>query len=201
VAAEEQGKTLSEEELIALCTSLLIAGHETTTNLIGNGVLALLRNPDQLQKLTDNPSLVEGAVEEFLRFDAPVQRSWRAAKEDVEIEGKQIRKGQLVLQMIGAANRDPDQFSDPDRLDLTRQPNAHVAFSHGIHFCLGAPLARMEAKIAFRSLLRFLPYMQPADEKFEWFENISLRGVKSLSVVLNPSAWTAVSSTVHQQRL
>lgn len=187
VLAEEEGKTLSEEELISMCTSLLIAGHETTTNMIGNGVLALLRYPDQLQRLTDNPSLIEGAVEEFLRYDAPVQRNWRAAREDIEMGGKRIEKGQLVLQMLGAANRDPEQFPDPDRLDLSRQPNPHVAFGHGIHFCLGAPLARTEGRIAFNSLLRFLPSMQQANEELEWLENMAFRGLKSLPVALKRS--------------
>jgi cytochrome P450 len=185
VAAEEQGTSLSKEELITMCTSLLIAGHETTTNMIGNGVLALLRNRDQLQRLVNDPALVELAVEELLRYDAPVQRNWRAAKEDIEIRGRRINKGQLVLQMLGAANRDPEQFIDPDRLDLGRQPNQHVSFGYGIHYCLGAPLARLEGRIAFSSLVRFLPSLQ--HETPEWLENMAFRSLKSFPVTLAQS--------------
>jgi cytochrome P450 len=187
VAAEEEGKRLREEEMIAMCTSLLIAGHETTTNMLGNGILALLRNGGELQRLSDNPSLIELAVEEFLRFDTPVQRNWRAASEDFEWKGKRIKKGDLVLQMLGAANRDPAQFPDPDRLDLTRQPNPHVAFGHGIHFCLGAPLARTEGRIAFCSLLRLLPTMYVQSGQVEWLDNMAFRGLKSLPVTLGRS--------------
>ena len=182
IDAEEQGAKLSEEELVGNCISLLIAGHETTTNLIGNGLLALLQNPAQLQKLKENPALIETAVEELLRYDSPLQRNWRMATEDLVIGGRRIREGQIVLQLLSAANRDPAQFPDPDRLDITRRPNRHVAFGYGIHFCLGAPLARVEAQIAIRTLLGHLPALRLTGEQLEWQENIAVRALKSLPV-------------------
>ena len=130
---------LSETELVATCITLLTAGHETTTGLIGNGLLALLRHPDQLRKLQEDPALIGTAVEEFLRFDTSFLRAWRLTAEDVEIGGKQIPRGQTLSLMLGAANRDPAQFEEPDRLDITRDPNLHTSFGWGIHFCAGAP--------------------------------------------------------------
>ena len=129
-------------------------------------------------------TLAERAVEEFLRYDTPVQRNWRAASENFDLGGRRIQKGDLVLQMLGAANRDADQFPDPDRLDVTRQPNLHVAFGHGIHFCLGASLARTEGRIAFRSLMRFLPSMHLLSDGAEWLDNMAFRGLKSLPVAI-----------------
>ncbi len=183
IRAKEQGDTLSEDELLSMCSLLFVAGHDTTRNLIGNGVLALLQNPSQLTRLKDDPSLVTSAVEEFLRFDTSVQRQTRVAKEDFELGGKSIRKGQAVLAMLGAANRDPQQFTDPDRLDIARHPNRHVAFGTGIHFCLGAPLARLEAPIAFNSILARLPKISLATSVVEWRESIGVRGLKTLPVI------------------
>ncbi len=148
IAAEEAGDKLSEEELLATCILLLVAGHETTVNLIGNGTLALLRHPAELRRLREHPEIIGSAVEELLRYDGPVQRTARIPSADVTIAGRKISKGELVLPFIGAADRDPAQFADPDRLDLTRADNRHVAFGWGIHFCLGAPLARVEGQIA-----------------------------------------------------
>ncbi len=157
IAAEEAGDKLSEDELLATCILLLVAGHETTVNLIGNGSLALLRHPDQLRRLREDPGLIVTAVEELLRFDGPVQRTARIPSEDVTIGGKTIGKGEMVMPFIGAADRDPAQFPDPDRLDIGRTENRHIAFGWGIHFCIGAPLARVEGQIAINTLLRRMP--------------------------------------------
>jgi pimeloyl-[acyl-carrier protein] synthase len=180
IAAEEQGDKLSEGELISTCILLFIAGHETTVNLIGNGMLALLRHPDQLRLLQSDPSLIGSAVEELLRYDSPVQRTGRVNTEDVEVGGRVIGKGSLVVTAIGAANRDPAQFSDPDRLDITRRDNRHLAFGFGIHFCLGAPLARVEGQLASGTLLRRLPRLTLATTAPEWRESSTLRGLKTL---------------------
>src|SRR5262249_40251382 len=160
VAAEEQGDRLSEAELIAMCILLLAAGHETTVNLIGNGMLALLRHPDQLELWRQHPALHHTALEKLLRFDAPVQITVRFAMEDVEFAGQLLRQGDAVGVILGAANRDPAQFPDPDRLDLRRPDNRHQAFGAGIHYCLGAPLARLEGHIAIHTLLQRLPHIQ-----------------------------------------
>src|SRR5262249_28274522 len=157
----------------------LHAGHETTTHLIGNGLLALLRHPDQLRKLRADPSLVPAAVEEFLRYDSPIQATYRRAREDFELGGKQIRSGQPVHLVIGAANRDPAHFTEPERLDIARSPNKHLAFGYGHHFCLGAPLARLEAEVAFRSLLARFPALRLSDAVPERQEHFILRGLKS----------------------
>ena len=141
VAAEEQGDTFSEEELYAMFVLLQIGGHETTTNLIGNGLLALLQNPSELQKLKDDPSLIGTAVEELLRYHSPIQITARIATEDLEIGGKQIAKWQFISTYLGAANRDPEHFPEPDRLDVTREENRHLAFAFGPHFCLGGELS------------------------------------------------------------
>src|SRR5437588_2635709 len=146
IAAEEAGDKLNEEELLATCILILIAGHEPTVNLIGNGVLALLRNPGELERLRATPGLITNAVEELLRYDGPVQRTARVASAPATIGGRTIAKGEMVMPFIGAADRDPSQFPDPDRLDLTRADNRHIAFGWGIHFCLGAPLARVEGR-------------------------------------------------------
>jgi cytochrome P450 len=182
VAAEEQGDALDEEELIAMCVSFLTAGHETTTNLIGNGLLALLRNPDQLGRLRDDPGLIPTAVEELLRYDSPVQRQWRLATEELEVGGRRIAEGQLVYQIVGAANRDPAQFPEPERLDLGRAVNRHVAFGYGIHFCLGAPLARVEGQVTFETLLRRLPRLELASDRLEWQPNMAFRALRALPV-------------------
>jgi pimeloyl-[acyl-carrier protein] synthase len=182
IAAEEAGDKLSENELLATCILLLIAGHETTVNLIGNGTLALLRHPDQLRRLRDNPALIGSAVEELLRFDGPVQRTARIPSEDVVIDGRKIAKGEMVMPFIGAADRDPAQFTDPDRLDIGRTDNRHIAFGWGIHFCLGAPLARIEGQIAINTLVQRFPRLALASETPEFRESLTLRGLKSLPV-------------------
>ncbi len=182
IAAEEQGQVLSEDELLATCILLLVAGNETTTNLIGNGMLALLRNPDQLQRLQNDPSLIQPAVEELLRYAGPVHGTGRVAKEELEIGGRRIQEGQVVFALLGAANRDPARFEDPDVLDLGRQPNPHVALGDGIHFCLGAPLARAEAQIAIGTLLQRCrsPRLEVAEP--QWGGTFIIRGLKSLPV-------------------
>lgn len=181
--AEEQGDMLSEDELLANCVLLLAAGHETTTNLIGNGTLALLRNPDQKEKLQADPSLIVSAVEELLRYDSPVQLTGRVTKEEVELGGKRIGKGQEALVIMGAANRDPERFPDPDRLDITRQDNRHLSFGQGPHFCLGAPLARLEGQIAISTLLRRMPNLRLETEELRWQQTQALHGLKALPVI------------------
>jgi len=153
IAAEEAGDKLNEEELLATCILLLVAGHETTVNLIGNGTLALLRHPDQMRKLQADPALIGNAVEELLRYDSPVQRTARIASVDAEVGGQPMPKGTMVITALGAANRDPAQFPEPDRFDASREPNRHFAFGSGVHMCLGAVLARMEGTIAIGRLI------------------------------------------------
>ncbi|HXJ81359.1 MAG TPA: cytochrome P450 [Candidatus Methylomirabilis sp.] len=182
IAAEESGDKLSTDELLATCILLLVAGHETTVNLIGNGTLALLRNPDQLQRLREDPTLIGSAVEELLRYDGPVQRTARIPSEDVTICGRTIPKGELVMPFIGAADRDPAQFPEPDRLDIGRTDNRHIAFGWGIHFCIGAPLARLEGQIAIGTLVQRLPKLALATEKPEHRLSLTLRGLQSLPV-------------------
>ena len=183
IAVEERGDVLNEQELLVMLNLLLVAGHETTVNLIGNGMLALLRNSDQLALLRRQPELIDSAVEELLRFDSPVQLTGRVAAEPCELAGQQIRSGQLVLTLLGAANRDPQQFPDPDRLDLTRSPNQHFSFGRGIHFCLGAPLARLEGRIAIGSLVRHFPDLRQAGDAVRG-ETITLRGLTRLPLAV-----------------
>jgi cytochrome P450 len=183
IAAEEQGQILSEDEMLATAMLLLVAGNETTTNLIGNGMLSLLRNPDEMERLCADPSQVPTAVEELLRYDGPVQATGRVAIEDLEIGGQKVTKGQAVLTVLGAANRDPAQFGKPDELDLDRQPNEHVAFGDGIHFCLGAPLARAEGQIAFETLLRRFAHPRLETDNLQWGGSFILRGLKGLPIV------------------
>jgi cytochrome P450 len=159
-----------------------VAGHETTTNLIGNGLLALLRHPEQLALLRREPERVPQAVEEMLRFDGPVQATVRVAKEPVELAGVAIGPGALVICGIGAANRDPAVFEDPDRFDVTRRQAHHLAFGFGTHFCLGAPLARLEGEVAFRALLERFPRLELASEPVRWRPNPVLRGLLELGV-------------------
>lgn len=182
ITAEEQGDRLSEDELLATAVLLLGAGHETTMNLIGNGLLALFRNPEQLAQLKADPALIQSGVEEFLRYDGPVQMTARTALEPVEISGKTIEKGQQAIIVLAAANRDPEHFIDPDQLDIKRKDNPHIAFSHGIHYCVGAPLARAEAQIVFNSLLRRMPNLRLQTEELDWRETVTLRGLKALPV-------------------
>lgn len=182
IRAEDEGERLSEEELRATLILLLVAGHETTMNLIGNGLLALLGHPEQAARLRTDPSLARTAVEELLRYDGPVHLTARSAREDVEVGGQTIAEGELAVCFLGAANRDPAQFEDPDRLDITRDPNRHLAFSAGAHFCVGATLARVEGRIAFETLLRRLPGLRLAGDDPEYRETITLRGLKALTV-------------------
>ena len=187
VQAEEDGSRLTNEELIANIILLFGAGHETTVNLIGNGLLALHRNPDQLALLKANPSLISNAIEEFLRYDSSVQMTGRVALEEIEdLGGKRIPKGESVLCLLGSANRDPAVYSDrPDRLDITRPNLKPLSFGGGIHFCLGAQLARIEAEIAISTLLRRIPDLRLDDaENPQWRPTFVLRGLKQL-----PSSW------------
>lgn len=188
LTAEDQGQILSDEEIVATCVLLLFAGHETTMNLIGNGTLALLLHPDQYAQLRDNPDLVPAAIDEFLRYDSPAQIVFRVAKDDMTFQGQFIRAGQRVFPVIGAANRDPAQFPDPDRFDISRTPNQHLSFGHGIHFCLGMPLARMEAQIAFTTLLRRCPGMVLATDTITRRGGITLRGPAELPVTFDTVA-------------
>ena len=180
IAAEEQGDLLSEDELIATCMLLLVAGNETTTNLIGNGMLALLEHPDQLRILQNDSSLIPAAVDEMLRYDGPVQMTSRIVAEELEFQGKRMEPGQVVLAVLGAANHDPEQFDDPESFDITRFAKRNLAFGHGIHYCIGAPLALAEAQIVFESLLRRFPNPRAAFETPAWGQSFVLRGLKSL---------------------
>ena len=186
IAVEERGDVLNERELLVMLNLLLVAGHETTVNLIGNGMLALLRNPEQLALLRRRPELLESAVEELLRFDSPVQLTGRIAAEACAVGGQQIGRGQLILALLGAANRDPQQFPDPDRLDLTRSPNQHFSFGRGIHFCLGAPLARLEGRIALGSLVSRFAELRQVGEAARG-QTITLRGLTRLPLAVAPA--------------
>lgn len=184
MSTEERGQRLNEGELLAMCNSLLAGGHETTTNLFRNGLLALLRYPDQLRELRQTPAMIVGAVEELLRCDSPVQRLERFATQDLDLGRHRIRAGQRLWPMLGAANRDPAQFPDPDRLDIRRQPNPHLAFAHGIHFCVGAPLARVEGQIGFATLLRRFQKLELAYGAVQWRAILAHRGLESLPVAV-----------------
>ncbi|MCZ6672623.1 MAG: cytochrome P450 [Verrucomicrobia bacterium] len=185
VPAEDEGDKLTSEELFANCVNLLIAGHETTANLTGNGTLALLKHPDQLALLRENPDLIGSAVEELLRYYSPTQNFTRIALEDFEINGKSIREGQRIMMCYGAVNRDPEQFENPDVLDISREMNWHMAFAHGTHYCLGAVLARLEGQIAIGTLIERFPNIRLATDEIEFQHiNTALRGLKSLKVSL-----------------
>lgn len=184
LAAEEEGDRLTEGELLGTCQTLFIAGHETTASFIGNAILALLRHPDQLQLLREDPSLIKNAVEELLRYDTSVQiaPAPRVAMEDVDLGEQTIRKGEAVRLFLGAVNRDPAQFPDPHRLDLTRSEPYHLSFAGGIHTCLGAPLARLEVQIAISSLLKRMERLELASDHLEWEESGTIRALKALPV-------------------
>jgi cytochrome P450 len=182
VAQQDGDNAFTIREVIQFAMLLLVAGNETTTNLIGNGLLALLRHPDQLQLLRQDPSLMASAVEELLRYDAPVQVDGRTALEAVEIGGRHIQKSQGIVAVIGAANRDPDVFRHPERLDITRRDASHLGFGRGIHHCLGAPLARLEARIAFETLLERFADMHLVTEHPPFKDNVVLRGLKALPI-------------------
>lgn len=176
--------SLTEAELVANVNILLSTGHETTTHLIGNGLLALLKHPDQMKLLKKNPKLLDSAIDEILRYDNPVQITYRSALEDAEIKGKQIHKGDLVNTILGSANRDPERFTNPDQFDITRNEGRYLSFGLGIHYCIGAPLVKLEAEIAFETILRRFPNLQLATENLEWQEHPIFRGLKSLRVIL-----------------
>ncbi|MRG97421.1 cytochrome P450 family protein [Polyangium spumosum] len=185
VQVEEEGSRLSENELLAMIILLTVAGHETTVNLIASGTLALLQHPRELERLRSDPSLFKTAIEELLRFTNPVEMATeRYAREEVELGGVRMRRGELVLVVLASANRDPSQFADPDKLDLARDPNRHVAFGQGIHYCLGAPLARLEGQIALATLLRTLPDLRldAAPHTLRWRPTYIVRGLEALPV-------------------
>jgi cytochrome P450 len=183
--AEIDGDRFTEEEVVANIIVTMVGGLETTTNLIGNGLLTLLRHPGEMRRLRDDPSLLATAIEELLRYESPSQHTARLAPEDTVLGGQTIRKRQAVIAVMGAANRDPERFPEPDRLDLAREDNRHVAFAWGPHFCFGAPLARIEGHAAFETMLRRLPDMRLDTDELHWRENLGLRGLKALPVAFD----------------
>jgi cytochrome P450 len=186
VRAEERGDLLSHGELMAMLILLLVGGHETTVNLIGNGLLALLRHPDQLARLRTQAGIERTAVDELLRYDSPVQYTGRVAAEDVEIGGERIRKGERVRMVLASGNRDPEAFEDPDRLDLTRDAYHHLSFGMGVHYCLGAELARVEGEIALPAIVRRFPRVRLAavTETLRWRPASVMRGLEALPLAL-----------------
>lgn len=182
ISVEEQGDTLTQSELLVMLRLLLVAGNETTTNLIGNGLLALLQHPDQMRMLRDDAALMEGAVAEMLRYDPPVQIDARAALEDVEIAGRKAKRGQSVVLLIGAANRDALVFSNPEQFNIQRQEASHISFGRGIHHCLGAPLARLEGRIAFDAILKRFRHLRLLAASPRFKNNLVLRGLETLPV-------------------
>lgn len=182
LTAEVDGDRLSEEEVVANTIVTMVGGQETTTNLIGNSILTLLRHPEELERLREDLSLLPPAVEELLRYESPSQHTARLAPEDVVLGGKLIGKRQAVIAVMGAANRDPERFAEPDRLDLGRQDNRHVAFAWAAHFCFGAPLARIEGQVALEAVLRRMPRLRLAGGPLQWRENLGLRGLTALPV-------------------
>src|SRR5215213_4006714 len=192
VQAEEAGDSLSQDELLAMSFLLLVAGHETTVNLIASGTLALIEHPEQLENLKADPQLIKPAVEELLRYTSPVEiATERYAREDLEVSKTEVPRGELVLAVLGSANRDEQYFEDPDALDLARHPNKHLAFGRGgVHHCLGAPLARMEGQIAITALLRRFPRMHLAVEpgSLRWRRGLFLRGLERLPLLLRDTA-------------
>jgi cytochrome P450 len=182
LTAEIDGDRLTEQEVVANTIITMVGGQETTTNLIGNGVLTLLRHPEQMEKLRGNPLLTVSAVEEMLRFESPSQHTARLAPIDRQLGGKQIRKRQAVIAVMAAANRDPERFPEPDRFDVARADNRHLAFGYAAHFCFGAPLARMEGQVAFATLLRRFEEIQLVPQDLVWRTNLGLRGLTSLKV-------------------
>lgn len=183
IEAEEQGDRLDGRELMEMCLLLLVAGIETTGNLVGNGMNALFDHPDQFARLRGEPGLIDTAIEELVRYDAPIQLAGRVPMEDVELEGHTFRKGQMIGVILGAANRDPRAFEEPNRLDLARTPNPHVAYGRGIHFCIGAPMARIEGRIAISALVSRFPGLHRAGEPRRR-ENLHVRGFSSLPAAL-----------------
>jgi cytochrome P450 len=182
VVAEAQGDKLTESEMISTCMFLLVAGHETTATLIGNGLMALLRYPEQMAKLKADSSLLKTGIEELLRYDSPVQVTARFVLEDMTYKGQLLRLGEQVGFILGAANRDPAQFTEPNRLDVTRQDNCHLAFGNGIHYCLAAPLGRLQGQIAVEAVLRRFPNVELADPNPCYRDSWVLRGLRELPV-------------------
>jgi cytochrome P450 len=193
LAAELNGARLTEDEVIANIIVTMVGGQETTTNLIGNGLLTLLRHPAALAQLRDDPSIIETAIEELLRFESPSQHTARLVPQDMRLGGKMLRKGDAVIAVMAAANRDPARFPDPERLDLARTDNRHLAFGWAAHFCFGAPLARLEGQIAFTTLLRRLPALTLATPLPVWRNNLGLRGLTALEVSFATTAMRAAS--------
>jgi cytochrome P450 len=185
MTAECAGDRLTEEEIVANCIVTMVGGQETTTNLIGNGTLTLLRHPDELQRLRADFTLIPSAVEEMLRFESPSQHTARLAPRDLALGGQQIRKRQAAIAVMAAGNRDPRRFADPNRFDITRKDNRHLAFGWAAHFCFGAPLARIEGQVAFESLLRRFANLALEPTLLVWRNNLGLRGLKALPVALN----------------
>jgi cytochrome P450 len=182
-AAEAEGGRISEPELISTCGTLFIAGQETTISLISNTLYTLLAHPDQLELLRQNPGLLPSTIEESLRFESPIPRQPRVMKGDVELRGKRLRQGEMVFQMLNAANRDPAYFSDPDKFDIRRENNRHMAFGNGIHFCVGATLAKAEASIAVGTAIKRLPHLRLVDQNADWdLEKRNSRVLKTLPV-------------------
>lgn len=182
LTAEIDGDRLTEEEVVANSIVTMVGGQETTTNLIGNGLLTLLRHPAEMQRLRDDPALIPSAVEELLRYESPSQHTARMARTDLELGGRQIRRREAVIAVMGAANRDPDRFPDPDRLDLARTDNRHLAFGWAAHFCFGAALARIEGQVSFATILRRIPDMALQQVPLHWRTNLGLRGLVALPV-------------------
>ena len=182
MSAEVDGDRLTDDEIVATCIVTMVGGQETTTNLIGNGVLTLLHNPGEIERLRRDPSLLPSAVEEMLRYESPSQHTGRLAPTDRELGGKLIRKGQAVMAVMAAANRDPERFPDPARFDVARQDNRHLAFGYAAHFCFGAALARIEGQEAFEAIMRRMPNLCLAEDRLVWRTNSGLRGVRSLNV-------------------
>ena len=200
LAAEEEGDRLSHGELLATLLLLLVAGNETTRNLIGNGMLALLRNPEELNRLKEQPELIDSAIDELLRYDSPVQLDGRTLVEDVEMGGKRMRAGQQVVAVVGAANRDPAAFTEPNRLDIGRQEKSHISFGRGIHHCLGASLAKLEGKIAFASLLERFSTIELAAVP-QQRRQVVLRGVENLLVEVGRPVSVASAGAEKAQEL
>lgn len=186
--AEIDGDRFTEDEVIANCIITMIGGQETTTNLIGNGVLALLRHPDELERLRREPALIGSAIEELLRYESPSQHTARLAPEDTVLGGQQIRRRQAVIAVMAAGNRDPERFPDPDRLDLARPDNRHLAFGWAAHFCFGAPLARLEGQIAVSTLLGRLAALRLETSALKWRTNLGLRGLTGLPITFTPDS-------------
>ena len=184
VQAEEAGDRLSEDDLLSTCELLLVAGNETTTNLISNSLVALLRHPEALQAVRDDPALLGPGIDELLRYDSPVQATSRIALHDLDVCGRRARKGEELILLLASANRDPRVFDEPDRLDLSRGDTRHLAFGQGIHFCLGAQLARLEARIALAALIERFPSLRLANRDIEWGGNVILRGPVRLEIEL-----------------